>query len=50
LSSFEIERQRSKFILSLLRREIPERYSIEIHIPESKHKSYLELIDGSIHI
>ena len=29
------ERQKSKFILSILRGEIPERYSIEINIPEA---------------
>lgn len=43
-------RQKSKFIFSLLRREIPENYRIEIDIPENKHKCYMELIDGTIQI
>ncbi len=44
------ERQRSKFVFPILRKEIPEKYDIQIEIPENKHKSYLELIDGSIQI
>jgi len=44
------ERQKSKFIFAILRKEIPEKYDIQIEIPENKHKSYLELIDGSIQI
>jgi hypothetical protein len=39
-------RPKSKFALSIVRHEIPEKYNI----PETKHKSYIELIDGSIQI
>jgi hypothetical protein len=45
-----IGRQKSKFALSILRHEIPEKYNIDTNIPETKHKSYIELIDGSIQI
>ncbi|CAF4146915.1 unnamed protein product, partial [Rotaria sp. Silwood2] len=43
-------RQKSKFIFSILRREIPEKYNIDIEIPEIKSKCYLELTDGSSQI
>ncbi|CAF0886668.1 unnamed protein product [Rotaria sp. Silwood1] len=43
-------RQKSKFIFSILRREIPEKYNIDIEIPEIKKKCYLEMIDGSSQI
>ncbi|CAF0916249.1 unnamed protein product [Rotaria sordida] len=43
-------RQKSKFIFSILRREIPEKYNIDIEIPEVKHKCYLEMTDGSSQI
>jgi hypothetical protein len=43
-------RQKSKFIFSLLRREIPENYNVEINVPENKHKCFMELTDGSVQI
>ncbi|CAF1074187.1 unnamed protein product [Adineta steineri] len=43
-------RQKSKFILSVLRHEIPQKYNINIDIPETKRKCYIELIDGSTQI
>ncbi|CAF3567379.1 unnamed protein product [Rotaria sp. Silwood1] len=43
-------RSKSKFALAILRHEIPEKYNINIDIPKTKHKSYLELIDGSCQI
>ncbi|CAF3758096.1 unnamed protein product [Adineta steineri] len=51
LSLNEIARkQKMKFIFSLLRKQIPEKYTIDIEIPKAKHKCYIELIDGSIQI
>lgn len=47
---FFIGKQRSKFVFAVLRREIPERYTIEITLPENKHKALLETIDGTIQI
>ncbi|UJR34249.1 hypothetical protein I4U23_021653 [Adineta vaga] len=43
-------RQRAKFVLSILRREIPVKYNINIEIPEMKKKCYIELPDGSSQI
>ncbi|CAF3387992.1 unnamed protein product [Rotaria socialis] len=43
-------RQRSKFIFSILRKEIPEKFHIEIEIPQIKNKCYLEMLDGSSQI
>ncbi len=45
-----IGRQKSKFALAILRHEIPEKYNVHINIPETKHKYYLELFDGSTQI
>jgi hypothetical protein len=45
-----LEGQKSKFIFSILRREIPEPYNIDIELPENKHKCYMELTDGSVQI
>jgi len=50
LFCYLIGRQKSKFALSILRHEIPEKYNIDTNIPETKHKSYIELIDGSTQI
>jgi hypothetical protein len=50
LIEFFLGRQKSKFIYSMLRREIPEQYNVEIEIPENKHKCYMEFTDGSIQI
>jgi hypothetical protein len=36
-----------KFVFSLLRAQIPEKYNIDIEIPKTKHKCYIELTDGS---
>ncbi|UJR24563.1 hypothetical protein I4U23_005938 [Adineta vaga] len=44
------KKQRMKFIFSILRKQIPERYNIDIEIPKTKHKCYIELIDGSIQV
>ncbi|CAF1409745.1 unnamed protein product [Adineta ricciae] len=42
--------KRAKFVLSIVRREIPEKYNINIEIPETKKKCYVELPDGSSQI
>ncbi|CAF0868614.1 unnamed protein product [Adineta ricciae] len=44
------KKQKTKFIFSILRKQIPERYNIDIEIPKTKHKCYIELIDGSIQV
>ncbi|CAF0798425.1 unnamed protein product [Didymodactylos carnosus] len=46
----QARRQKSKFILSILRHEIPEPYSCDIEIPTNKKKYYLELADGTIQL
>ncbi|CAF4673219.1 unnamed protein product [Rotaria magnacalcarata] len=43
-------RPKSKFVLAILRNEIPEKYNINIDISETKHKCYIELTDGSSQI
>lgn len=47
---FFLERQRSKFIFSIVRGEIPEKYQIEIEIPHTKKKCLLEFDDGTTQI
>jgi hypothetical protein len=42
--------QKSKFVLSILRRSIPEKYNIDVEIPPTKKKCYIELLDGSSQI
>ena len=49
-SSIVLGRQKSKFALSILRHEIPEKFHIDINTPDTKHKCYIELTDGSTQI
>jgi len=42
-----IGRPKSKFALAILRYEIPEQNKINIDIPETKSKCYIEFVDGS---
>jgi hypothetical protein len=50
ISSIVSGRQKSKFVLSILRHEIPEKFNINYDTPETKHKCYIELADGSTQI
>jgi len=45
-----IGKLKSKFVLSILRCEIPEKFHVDMEFPENKHKSYIELPDGSTQI
>ena len=45
-----IGKQRMKFVFSIIKKQIPEKYNIDIEIPKNKHKSYIELTDGSIQV
>ena len=47
---FVSERQRAKFMFSIVRSELPEKYQIDIEFPPTKKKCLLEFDDGTTQI
>ena len=49
-SLISLEKTRSRFILSILHGEIPEKYHLDMDFPDGKHKYLLEFSDGSLQV